>query len=327
MACTSLPIISVMERIEMRREDTCNRLEIARDVLRLRLSQLLINETMIADGLKIPLHLALGHEAIAVAVHLAMAPGDSLLLTHRNIHYNLTRADDFASGYHAYHLCNKGLDGARLGSMNLSNPAKGLPYSSSILANNLPVAAGVALGATVLGDGSVCFVTTGDGALEEGAFYEALQFMKSRAVSCVIIAEVNEWSLASHISERRCAIDLEAFCRSLAIPYRCTDGGDVFACLDAVNDARHAASAGTTPVLLEVPVETLGWYTVHDERAPDGRTVNYHQGPARHLETAAWPALDPVDKDPVEKLKDWFDPAALAAEATAIQAALRAELA
>ena len=311
----------------MGRANACNRLEIARDVLRNRLAQLLINERLIAGELQVPLHLALGHEAIAVAVHQAMAPGDSLLLTHRNIHYNLTRADNLASEYHAYRLRNEGLDGTRLGSMNLSNPAKGLPYSSSILANNLPVAAGVAFGAGVLDDGTVCFVTTGDGALEEGAFYEALQFMKSRAAPCVIIAEVNEWSLATHVSERRCAIDLAAFCGSLALPYRSAAGVDVFACLDAVNEARSTALAAATPVLLEVPVETLGWYTVHDERAPDGRTVNYHQGPARQLETSAWPALDPLDRDPVEKLKDWVEPATLASEAIAIQAALREELA
>lgn len=321
-----MPIILAMGQIEMCRKNAHSRLEIAREVLRLRLAQLLINDTLKTNGLKIPLHLALGHEAIAVAVDLAMAPGDSLLLTHRNIHYNLTRADNFASEYQAYHLRNEGLDGGRLGSMNLSNPAKGLPYSSSILANNLPVAAGVALGAAVLGDGSVCFVTTGDGALEEGAFYESLQFMKSRAAPCVIVAEVNEWSLATHVSERRCAIDLETFCNSLAIPYHNTDGADVFACLDAVKDARLAAADGATPVLLEVPLDTLGWVTVHDERAPDGRTVNYHQGPARHLKIPDWPALDPLEKDPVEKLKNWLEPATLAAEAIRIQTALREEM-
>ena len=38
---------------------------------------------------KIPIHLALGHETIAVSVDAVMQEQDALFLTHRNVHYNL----------------------------------------------------------------------------------------------------------------------------------------------------------------------------------------------------------------------------------------------
>ena len=66
-------------------------LEVAKNILRLRLSQMIINEKYKAGQFKIPIHLALGHETIAVAVDLVMHDNDKLVLSHRNIHYNLAR--------------------------------------------------------------------------------------------------------------------------------------------------------------------------------------------------------------------------------------------
>ena len=59
--------------------------EPAREVLRLRISMLLINELIKKKTFSVPIHLALGHEAIAVAVAAAMQPADRLLLTHRSV--------------------------------------------------------------------------------------------------------------------------------------------------------------------------------------------------------------------------------------------------
>ena len=57
------------------------------EVMRLRISQLLVNEKLLDNEIKVPVHLALGHESIAVALAAAMHPGDKLLLNHRNIQY------------------------------------------------------------------------------------------------------------------------------------------------------------------------------------------------------------------------------------------------
>ena len=61
----------------------------ALEVLRLRLSQMLINERYKSKDFKIPIHLAMGHEALAVAAASAMTSEDRFVLSHRNLHYNL----------------------------------------------------------------------------------------------------------------------------------------------------------------------------------------------------------------------------------------------
>ena len=64
---------------------------LAEEIMRVRIAQLLINERYKAGAFRIPIHLALGHEAIAVAVSAVMTPEDRLVLPHRNLHYNLAR--------------------------------------------------------------------------------------------------------------------------------------------------------------------------------------------------------------------------------------------
>ena len=66
-------------------------INIAKEILRIRLSQMIVNEKYKVGLFKIPIHLALGYEAIAVAVDAVMQENDFLVLHHRNMHYNLAR--------------------------------------------------------------------------------------------------------------------------------------------------------------------------------------------------------------------------------------------
>ena len=156
-----------------------HKLHIIEQIIRLRLSQLIVNDQYKKGEFKIPIHLALGYESLAVAVDNSMANTDSLFLTHRNIHYNLARIGTLREEMDEYRLKKTGIARGHLGSMNLSNPNKNIVYSSSILGNNLPVATGYALGNKVNNKNGVAFVVTGDGAIEEGSFYESLIFMRS----------------------------------------------------------------------------------------------------------------------------------------------------
>ena len=62
---------------------------IIKKIIWLRLAQILVNNRYKNGDFIIPIHLAMGHESIAVAVDETMQEKDGLFLTHRNIHYNL----------------------------------------------------------------------------------------------------------------------------------------------------------------------------------------------------------------------------------------------
>lgn len=273
--------------------------DLAGRVLLVRLGQMVVNEQYKDGDFKIPIHLALGHEAIAVAVTSSMRDEDKLLLTHRNIHYNLARRPDLASKIREFRLEVDGAAGGQLGCMNLYDEAAGIPYTSSILANNLGVASGVALAQRSLSTGGVTFVVTGDGAIEEGAFYESLLLARSVSVAMVVIVENNGWSLATRVEERRADIDLSAMAAAFNIPYRKLTGNDVVDYAATVSECRDQAQRENTPLVVEVELTTLGGWRQPMEGFPEGKYINYHAGPAPTVVLDRGPVIEESSADPI----------------------------
>ena len=244
----------------------------AREVLQLRYWQHLINEDMKKRKFNIPIHVGIGHEAIAVAVSDMMEPEDQMVLSHRNMTYNLARRGSLDPIYQEYLLSPTGVANGKLGSMNLAQPDFGVMYSSSILGNSMPVANGLALGKQTLAKPGIVIVLVGDGAIEEGQFYEGLVFSKSHHLPLLVIIENNDHSMSSTIEQRRCPISIGDICMAVKIPYLQLNGNDVEEYYDVLRTVRQTV-AESAPACIEVFLKAI---------------VN-HSGP-----TPGWPE-DPVD--------------------------------
>lgn len=289
--------------------DTKNK--IAEKVIRLRVSQMIVNEDYKSGKFKVPIHLALGHEAIAVAVSETMEEGDSLLPTHRNIAYNLARAGALRPIFEEYHLKPTGLDGARSGSMNLLNPARGIVYTSSILGNQFPVATGIAMQNKIAEKKNVAIVMAGDGSMEEGSFYESLLMARSMALSVLFIVENNEWSMSTRIDQRRSPVDLSLFAESMDIRYANLEGNDVYRYASELKELRQFAIEHNAPICVEVKVATLGDWRMKTQEFPEGEFINYHAGPAPEVALNDWPIIRESDEDPVFALTHHMERPAL----------------
>lgn len=301
--------------------------KIAHDILRVRLSQVILNEEYKAGRFKIPVHLAMGHEAIAVAVSRVMGKNDKLILSHRNVAYNLARVSTLKPELDEYLLLKSGLAQGSLGSMNLANPAKQIPYTSSILGNNFSVATGIAFAQKILSHNGLTVVLGGDGSIEEGSFYESLVLLKTLGAAAFVIVENNGWSLSTHIKERRCPIDLEPLTKSIGVAYRKMKGNDAYRYIEELKKLRDFSLRHHEPVCIEVEVATLG-----DKRAPktpehpEGRFINYHAGPADVIILTDWPLLREDAADPVFALSKHFKKSELQKMSREILATLKKEL-
>ncbi|OGO30621.1 MAG: hypothetical protein A2Z29_11665 [Chloroflexi bacterium RBG_16_56_11] len=276
-----------------------SKIKIAREILRIRLSQMIINEGLKKDDFKIPIHLALGHEAVAVAVDAMIEGEDKLVLSHRNIHYNLARTKMLKPELDEYLLKKDGVAGGQLGSMNLANEERNIVYTSSILGNNLAVAAGIALGEKIKGSNGLVIVVAGDGAIEEGSFYESLVFLKSNGLSSLVLIENNCWSLATRIDERRCSIDVQKIAESLGFRYEKLVGNDTYQYIEKLKAVRQHVLENKTPAVVEVEITTLGGYYLKTEENPEPRFINYHAGPAPEISLREWPLIEESSRDPV----------------------------
>src|SRR3990167_10412200 len=197
------------------------------EIVRILIAQIFFNERYKKGEFLIPIHLALGHEAISVALNAVLEKNDQIVCSHRNVHYNLTRERSTRKILDEYLLKKTGLAQAELGSMNLANIENGVVYSSSILGNNMSFATGLSLAFRIRCQNSLVTVVTGDGAMEEGAFFENILFQKSNHLSCLILIEDNEWSLGSKISERRCEINTSKIAAAINMPFKKIKGNDL----------------------------------------------------------------------------------------------------
>lgn len=307
---------------------TPDKQKIAEEVIRVRLSQLLVNEEYKTKGFKPTVHLALGHEAIAVAVSAIMEPGDSLLPTHRNIAYNVARAENLKPILDEYLLKSTGLNVARSGSMNLLNPERGIIYTSSILGNQFAVAPGVAMADKIAGRENVVIVMGGDGSMEEGAFYESMLMARSMELPVIFLVENNEWSMSTRIDQRRTPINVSLLAEALDISYANLAGNDVYRYKDTLAQLREFALARSTPLCVEVNVATLGERRLPpNAEFPEGEYINYHSGVASELSAGEWPIIKESDEDPLFVLANNGDLAELKKIASGQLAAIKKELA
>lgn len=225
-------------------------------VLRLRYWHHLLNEMLKQKQFKIPIHLAFGHEAAAVAMDRTLGPDDALCLSHRNVAYNLARAKSLDVVLEHYRLTQPSARGALMGSMNLAVEGTAIAYTSSILGNNLSVATGIAMNRVLVGRPGVVFVVTGDGAMEEGAFWEALIFSRSHKLPLVVVVENNDFSMSSTIAQRRSGIDLSQICAGIGFGYFKSSGAVVADTRAALGAARARAAQGA-PACIEIDVTTF----------------------------------------------------------------------
>ena len=121
--------------------------------------------------------MALGHEYISASVTKVREPFDRFILTHRNIHFNIS-----LSGMEYFEKLENetlglkgGINNGNYGCMTMRNKLAGVTYTSSILANNLSIGLGIS---SSLNKNGAAWIQTGDGAIEEGAFMKQWSFRK-----------------------------------------------------------------------------------------------------------------------------------------------------
>jgi len=268
--------------------------QISHKILRLRIAQMMVNENYKDGQFKIPLHLSFGHETIAVAISEIMDEDDKLILSHRNMAYNLARLGHLRPIMDEYFLKSTGLDNGKSGSMNLINQNNGVFYASSILGNNFSVAVGIAMSQKIKQKNGIVIVLGGDGALEEGSFHESILMFRSLNLSGLLIIENNEWSMSTKISERRINIDLEKFANSYGVKYVKLSGNNPLLYIEELRKLKEFSQKQNELVFVEVMVSTLGDWIMTDDSYPNGKFINYHAGPAPTIDVKTCP---PVIRD------------------------------
>lgn len=155
------------------------------------------------DEMKTPMHMSMGGEAISAGVCQALKKQDQVFGTYRSHALYLAKALEtdkfFAEMY------GKATGGAKgkAGSMHLSLPETGFIGASAIVASNIPVAVGAAFANKFKKINKITAVFFGDGALDEGNFWESLNIACLMKLPLLFICEDNEFAMHTSVSQRQ----------------------------------------------------------------------------------------------------------------------------
>ena len=177
-------------------------LQLYRTLILVRGAEEKIRQEYGRDEMKTPVHLGLGQEAIVVGVCQMLLPKTKTFGTYRNHALYLAMTQDTDGFFGELYGKMTGPGKGKAGSMHLSAPAQGLLATSAVVATTIPVAVGAALANAYLRSEDFAVVFFGDGAVEEGVFWESLNFACLRHLRVLFVCEDNGLAIHTPTSQR-----------------------------------------------------------------------------------------------------------------------------
>ena len=225
--------------------------ELFRTIALIRAFETRVSE-LYRDG-EIPgfVHTSLGQEAVAAGVCGALTPDDYLTTTHRGHGHVLAKGADIGGMMAELFGRAGGLCGGKGGSMHVADPAMGILGANAIVGAGIPLATGAALSSRLLGQGRVAVAFFGEGAVNQGAFHEAVNLAAIWDLPVVFVCENNRYAEFTD-SSRMCRVDsVVDRMAAYGVPAHSVDGNDVMAVHATTSDAVATCRAGEGPVLIE----------------------------------------------------------------------------
>lgn len=256
-------------------------------LLRIRRVEQAICDIYPSDRIKSPVHLSLGQEAIPVAVCQYLTPSDIVFGTYRSHALYLAKGGDLnlmmAELYGKSTGCGKG----RAGSMHLIDLNVGMMGTSAVVGTTLPNAVGYAYAQKLKSAEAITVCFIGDGATEEGSFYESVNFAALKQLPILIVCENNGYAIHSEIESRQANTNIQAKAESLGVPGRRHDMTDFCSLIEVVGDLVRDIKTRRGPRFLEVD-------TYRDIQHV-GIGHDYDLGYRVEEDAELWRTRDPID--------------------------------
>lgn len=288
-----------MEHCDQRKQELFWKLY--RDMKRIRMA-----EDTIADNyynevreMHTPLHLCCGQEAVAVGVCGQLEKEDVIFSNHRSHGHYLAKGGSLNQMIAELFSKETGCCRGKGGSMHLVDREAGVALCSSIVAGNVPIATGYAMGFRQRGEAHAAVSFFGDGASEEGAVYESVCFAKIHRLPIVYVCENNLYAVSTGYDVREPLRNVSEKFRTI-LPTRITDGNDVLAVRDTFRECLEAARNGQGPALMEC--------LTYRTRDHSNVWTGVERGYQPQAEWDAWKEKDPILRLERELAKrGWMD--------------------
>jgi len=264
-------------------------LKLFRNMYRIRAVEEEIARRYPEGKMRCPVHLSIGQEAVPAAFAESVRTTDFAVSTHRGHAHYLAKGGDLeamiAEIYGKVTGCAKG----KGGSMHLIDLKVNFMGTSAIVGNSIPIGVGLALSAQLQGTDQISCVFLGDGAIEEGVFYESVNFAAVRKLPVLFICENNLYSVYSPLSVRHPkGRSIAKMVEAMGVQMAEGDGNDALAVHQIMLEAVGRVRAGGGPCFLEF--STYRW------REHCGPNYDNNIGYRTQEEFQDWKSREPISR-------------------------------
>jgi len=155
------------------------------------------------DEMKTPMHMSRGSEAIAGGVCHALPKGSHAYGTYRSHALYLAMTGETDKFFAEMYGKATGVARGKAGSMHLASPEHGLMVTSAVVGTTLPWALGDAFAAKYQNIDRITVVFFGDGATDEGVFWESLNAACLMKLPILFVCEDNGLAIQTSTKQRR----------------------------------------------------------------------------------------------------------------------------
>ena len=264
-------------------------------MLKIRLVEEEIVKRYSSSQMRCPTHLSIGQEAVPAALGLNVNDRDYAISTHRGHGHYIGKGGNIRSMIAEIYGKSTGCSKGRGGSMHLIDRKVGFMGTSAIVGNSIPVGVGFGLSSKIKKTDQISCVFFGDGATEEGAYYESVNFAVLKKLPVLFICENNFYSVYSPLNVRqppnRSIINVA---KALGLGVQnLVDGNDVLSSYNSINKAIKRIKNGEGPQFLE--------FTTYRWREHCGVNFDNDLGYRSEKEYNEWKR-----KDPISNFKDYL---------------------
>ncbi len=196
-------------------------------------------------------HLYIGQEAVAVGASAALRKKDVVVATYREHGQIMARGAKPREVFAELFAKETGMTRGVGGSMHMVDKDLHFWGGYGIVGGHVPLAAGAAFAAKYKGTDDISLVYLGDGATQQGAFFEALALAQLWKLPVIFLIENNFYAMGTSLDRQSYLTDLSHRADGVGMTKWQFHGFDVAEVYQNVLKAADHARSGKGPVLLE----------------------------------------------------------------------------
>lgn len=237
--------------------------------------------------MRCPTHLYTGQEAIAAAVGQVLKENDFVLSTHRAHGHYLSKGGNLNEMIAEIYGKETGCSHGKGGSMHLIDLDVNFMGSTAIVGGTIPLGVGLGLSIKLKKTDQISCVFFGDAAVEEGVFYESVNFAVLKKLPVLFICENNFYSVYSPLKVRQPeGREIYKLVQAIGCQSEQGDGNNVLEIYNKVSSAVNSMRNGGGPYFFEF--KTYRW------REHCGHNYDNDLGYRTQEEYNFWKERDPV---------------------------------